>query len=363
MVVNGQDPQQSFLLGGMTLPFVSEYKYLGVVFDSHGGCRNHVSHVTRQGNQKFASCVSWAAREGLHVAWQSRLFQSYVLPAFTYGSEFLLCNQNLLDAMNLQLRKWGRRILGHPNGSPNPVVLLDLGWSDIQAMALKRAASLCSRLTSRWQSDPRADLPSVVFAYASSQPDSWATSVRGLLSEANVPPMEVAGIGPGAPRSVCRRWCQSANPALDRSSIQRSLQSVRAMDSLSEYLQYGAQLGLFIAAHSRRVSAADAREWGLARCGHHWCSDGRLARHSRLVEGCCLCSASCGTLAHALTECPGTADLRASWLAQAWHRPYNFSLRDLFDPASIENVPAAVRFVASVCRRAGAARADGIRYQ
>ena len=353
MVVNSQCQQQSFMLGGMTLPAVNEYKYLGVVFDSRGGCKSHVNHVTRKGNQKFASCVSWCSREGLHAAWQSRLFLTYVLPAFAHGSEFLLGNQSPVNAMELQLRKWGRRILGHPSGSPNPVVLLDLGWSDMQAIALKRAASLCSRLASRWQGGARDNLPSVVFAYASSNHNSWASCVRGLLSEASVPAMASAGVAAGASRAVCRSWCQSAYPALERSSIRRCLQSAHEMDSLAEYLQYHPEVGMLRAVHSRRVSFADAREWDLARCGHHWCSDGRLSRHIGLSEHCGLCPSSGGTLAHTLLECPGTADLRSFWIAQ---QATSLTLRNLFEVASMQNVPAAVHFVARAVRRAAVAR-------
>ena len=262
-----------------------------------------------------------------------------------------------MNAMDLQLRKWGRRILGHPSGSPNPVVLLDLGWPDMQAIALKRAASLNPRLASRWQDGARTDMPSLVFAYASSKSNSWASSVRGLLSQAGVPVMAAAGIGPGAPRTVCHRWRQLAYPALERSSALRCLRSAEEIGSLSEYLLYRPQGGMSAAVHNRRISFADAREWGLARCGHHWCSDGRLARHSLLPERCGLCPASHGTLAHTLFECPGTADLQQAWIAREGRQVAAYTLSYLFGVASSQNVPEGVQFVARACRRAATARA------
>ena len=259
--------------------------------------------------------------------------------------------------MNVQLRKWGRRILGYPNGTPNPVVLLDLGWSDMQTVAMKKAANLCSRLASRGQRGSCADLASRVYAYASSHPSSWAFSVRGLLEQEHIPALEASGLNPGASRAAYIRWRQLAHSSLENSSLRRSLQAAREISSLAGYLQYKPRPRMPTTVHNRRIATADAREWGLARCGHHWCSDGRLARHNHLGEQCFMCHASSGTLEHALFECPRTADLRAAWIMHTGHSPTALTLPDLFDHASIQDVPAAVRFVARVCRRAGAAAA------
>ena len=61
--------------------------------------------------------------------------------------------------------------------------------------------------------------------------------------------------------------------------------------------------------------ADEAREWGLARCGHHPCADGRAARHiGSNPPACCLCGSAQCSLEHLLAECSGTADLRSAWL-------------------------------------------------
>ena len=359
LVVNRRAPSQhDFKLGDSTLPIVEEYRYLGVVFDSRGKCKGHARHAVQKGGRKFATCVSWASREGLHVSWQSRLFQSYVLPAFAYGSEFFVGDRTILNSMDLQLRKWGRRILGFPNGTPNPVVFLELGWSDMHSIVLKRAASSFSWLSTRWHGHPRADLPGVVYAFARTQARSWTSCAHELLSQAGVSAPEASGLGPGAPAATRRRRCRAAHPILDRSSHQRTLQCAASMDSLSAYSAFCLQRGLLSVVHNRRVPAADAREWGLARCGHHWCSDGRMARHCHLSQRCCLCNSSDGTLMHALFVCARTADIRSDWSARI-SPPINqdFTLRTLFHLPDVSNVPAAVQFVARVCRRVSAAAA------
>ena len=73
-----------FRLGGLELPFVSSYRYLGVVFSSNGRWSHHVSYMSDRGKQRFATCVAWAQRGKLNLAWTARLFQMYVLDAFLW---------------------------------------------------------------------------------------------------------------------------------------------------------------------------------------------------------------------------------------------------------------------------------------
>ena len=143
---------------------------------------SHARHVVAKGNQKFATCVAWAAREGLHTAWRNQLFQSYVLAAFSFGLEFVLFDRGAMLLLDRQLRQWGRRLLAYPAGTPNPVVYSDLGWLDAQSIALKRAAGLLARLASGQHAHDRANLPAVVYAYAARQQGSWATCVSNSLA-------------------------------------------------------------------------------------------------------------------------------------------------------------------------------------
>ncbi|CAE8617086.1 unnamed protein product [Polarella glacialis] len=60
------------------------------------------------------------------------------------------------------------------------------------------------------------------------------------------------------------------------------------------------------------VRAEDAREWTLARCGHHSLSDGRSVRHLGVTQPC-LCGHSHCTLLHVTRSCPLFSDLRSAW--------------------------------------------------
>ena len=118
MVFHGRHQQlPPFKLGGLNLPFVSSYRYLGVVFSSNGRWTQHVEHMSSRSNHRFATCVAWAQREKLHLAWTARLFQVYVLDAFLFGAELIATDAVALRALGQQLRRLGRRILGWPSGS------------------------------------------------------------------------------------------------------------------------------------------------------------------------------------------------------------------------------------------------------
>ena len=114
--------------------------------------------------------------------------------------------------------------------------------------------------------------------------------------------------------------------------------------------------------HNSLIAADDARGWGLARSGHHPCSDGRSARHaSQCGSACPLSGALDGTLMHLLVLCPGVLDLRNGWLHQVGlhehqlNAPFAALCGQLFDPTNTINTPAStaahVRFVAACCRR------------
>ena len=80
---------QSVTLGGVALPVVSEYKYLGVVLSPTLSWAAHVQHVVDRGNRLFAQRVSWCRAERLPLHTASSIFLAYVLPIIAWGSEFL----------------------------------------------------------------------------------------------------------------------------------------------------------------------------------------------------------------------------------------------------------------------------------
>ena len=73
------------------------------------------------------------------------------------------------------LRRWGRRLLGWPSGSPNAAVFLELGWPDALHLCTERLLSLFGRALSM-PCGERCPLPALIFRTALSFPGSWASA-------------------------------------------------------------------------------------------------------------------------------------------------------------------------------------------
>ena len=112
--------------------------------------------------------------------------------------------------------------------------------------------------------------------------------------------------------------------------------------------------------HNTRIDFANARAWGLARCGHHAFADGRPARHVSVVPPPCLCGLAAPTLSHVVSECPAYHDLRVRWAAlvglhPASLPPWQTLAPYLFNPDlptnSAESVRAHVNFLGLAAAR------------
>ncbi|CAE8633289.1 unnamed protein product [Polarella glacialis] len=368
MVVNGlRWPEGPFTLGCVALSLVEQYPYLGVVFQHKGRWSSHVEHVSLRGDRRFAECAAWALRESLDSSWYDKLFRMCVLPAFLHGCELAAPDRCALQVMDKRLRTWGRRFLGWPRGAPNAAVLGDLGWLDAEALTLSRAAGLFGRLRSRQLAGYRSEVPAVVFQYALTRGSSWASLAAASLGAAGALASQVWNVGLGAPPLVSRRWRRDAvEPALACASQRRFPEAARSLDSLRAYLAVQPLLLLHTAIHNRRVPAADAREWGFARCGHHVFADGRVSRHSVSDMRCFFCDGLICSLNHVLVLCPATADLRSAWCRRvgafetdAAHRMLQRWVFDLgHDANSPANAAAHVAFVAVAYRRGVLASRD-----
>ena len=204
-----------------------------------------------------------------------------------------------------------------------------------------------------------------VFQYARRSPDSWASWAALNLDARGVPTDPQWGLGPGQPRGVVQSWLhQAVAHALRTFFVNRFRDMAAASESLATYLQVQPAPCLHDRVYNRRVAAADAREWGLTRCGHHPFSDGRSFRH--LSDGallCSLCFNEVGDLRHILLSCTGVNDLRLTWsrrLASSSYlhvarADYMLLFRWIFDPSHAYNNAAStaahVSFVAACCRR------------
>ena len=223
---------------------------------------------------------------------------------------------------------------------------------------MRRAASLWARLASCPAGGATAAITGRVFHYARRHGQSWAAWAFASLSAHGVPDAALRGIGPGQPPSLRHTWLrQDVGPALRAASNRRFQDSARGILSLHTYLALQSRPHLLMAVHNRRVSSSDARQWGLARCGHHIFSDGRISRHGAGASHCLFCDAEDGSLCHALAVCPATADLRQSWAFRTGFAPYpnlDAFMRALLSSSASNSLhvnAANISLIAQVCRR------------
>ena len=311
----------------------------------------HIEHVLARGERRLAQCVAWCSRESLDLAWMDQLFRTYVLEGCAFGLEFCDTDSNAISSFDARLRRWGRRLLRWPAGAPGCAVLGELGWPDAEALLLRRSMSLLGRLRCL-DRGAGCSVAAEVFRYASHLPGSWAAWAYAYARASGVVDPSHVGVGFPAGSVPRSRWMRHhVLPACEYGSARRFSQWASTFDSLTEYLLFQPRPRLCSLVHNARVPSEFAREWGLARCGHHPCSDGRSARHLGLAVDtpCRLCRSPGGTLHHLLAHCPATAALRSQWCWRACgcdplhvDMPALVSHSWLFRPDDQWNTPSSV---------------------
>ena len=302
-------------LGGVSLPMVSSYKYLGVLLTPTLTWTKHVQLLISRGNRLFAQCVAWCRAEHLPVHMASSIFRVYVLTSVSWGSEFFAQSPAALHLLDGAIRRWGRHILGWPPGSPCAGVFCELGWPDAEHLAMGRLLSLLGRSFSMAQG-LGCPLPATVLSVASHSPGTWAHHALAMCAHLDIPSPLAAGIHPQSPPHRVRRWVDLVvSPSLNLALHHRLQASIHSLSTtrLPDGATFSVNVGPDISVYGRGVSPEHARFWSLACWGHDSLPCGRPARHLGLPESCRFCDASVGDLWHSLSECPEFADLRSQW--------------------------------------------------
>ena len=358
----GRRPRTQLYLSTHAIPYVQTYRYLGVVLHERFTWKPHVLHVLARGEQRMAACLLWATRASLPLAWVNQIFHTYVLPSALYGIEHI-SEPAALALFRKRFLQWGRRLLMWPAGAPGVAVIGELGWLDLDAHWTLRSASLFARLLQIRGLRSRPCVPARVSEVAESWPTSWMSVIRRRLQFERVPDPASWAVGPNCSHTLIRSWCQRAvSPHVRACSSARFFAAASSVDSLQLYLSVQPVPSLCPAVYGHVANVQDAREWGLARCGHHCFADGRAARHRHVNPSsfCRFCALGPDTLEHALLQCDACADLRHQWqqhCSSAFQRN-TLDLSALFhtrgERCLARDIANNVRFVASVCRRAAA---------
>ena len=348
-------------LGGVPLPMVLQYRYLGIVLTPCLSWRAHVAYLCARGDRLFHQSGAWCHGEGLPVTFALSVFIAYVLSSASFGLEYIGDDPAALLQFNLSLQRWCRQLLGWPRASPVAAVHWELGIGDALRLVYGRAFSLFGRLSAMVQNGPRSPLPSSIFRLCSNEQGTWAHWCTCAFRSLSVSHPGDFGISPGSPPSSVSRWfSREVSTRLDHDlhlrlmAMAYDLHGVR-VDLATSHFSSAQHNPIY----SRSLPFAWSRSWGLARWGHDPSSTGRSARHQNRPVACPLCLADDGSLAHHLSVCPCHSAARdlwahscgfdvteaATWAAHPW----------LFNPQheanTLQTVRAHVRFVGHVCSR------------
>ena len=301
-------------LGGVPLPSVQQYRYLGIVLSPTLSWRPHVEFLCSRGDRLFHQASAWCLGEGLPLSFSSSVFVTYVLSSSSFGFEYIADDPLALQQFNLALRHWCRHLLGWPSASPVAAVHWELGISDALHLALGRArfSGACPLLI-------MLHLALRSLPVCSGSPRlRWAPGQTGarLLSTPSPSRSLPTWVSlTGSPPSSLHQWLsREVNPRLHRalrhrlSAMVSDLHGVLVDVSSDNFLPV-----IQNSVCSFNLPSSAFRLWGLARWGHDHSSTGRPSRHRQGPSTCPFCHDVDGSLMHHLSVCPSHRNARATW--------------------------------------------------
>ena len=308
-----------------------------------------------RGEGRFAACLSWTATSSEHlpVCFTERIFLNHVASSACFGIEFIHTDTQLRRT-DVRMYQWGKRLLLWPRRAPTVAVQGELGWLGVHCIRLPRLASLWARvirLSGKCSAGRIADL-------AKNVQSSFIYAAANELVCMGVAHPATWGIGPCTASSVVKRWLRHVKTVVCQHSHVMCSATLRATESLALDAELQPWPHLHHIVYSRHLSSVSSRFWGLARCEHHYFSDGRAARHSNTRSvPCRFCACGPDLLSHALLECSAHAASRRRWRPQVGMNPV-LCLQSLLNTRAGTNTARQivhnVQFLATVCQAAEA---------
>ena len=118
---------------GTVLQEVTEYKYLGLLFEKNGWKKEKAKMLRKA---KKAAAMAWglAVRVGnMTVKGMNNMWSALVRPHLEYGAEVMnTCQDNKWAEADMLMRKVGRRILKCGSRVPNDAITGELGWMSMR---------------------------------------------------------------------------------------------------------------------------------------------------------------------------------------------------------------------------------------
>jgi hypothetical protein len=179
---SNKDRSASFRINQQTLPRVSEYKYLGVVFSCGGGWGAHLKALRRKSISRTHEIIAWSRRRACPLTLTERLWRLYVPAAVLFGTGIMAFTKTQAAAVDRCQREAGRRILGFASRSPTPATLLELGWCSWSSECKLEMVRLLSRVAT----SPNTFIQALIVE-ASQEGNSWmhkaAANVEHLIDD------------------------------------------------------------------------------------------------------------------------------------------------------------------------------------
>ena len=139
-----QTNRYNFQLGGEDIEVVSEYKYLGVLFNYNGRFRKGELALKEQATKALYSLIGTSRRYDLPVDIQIELFNMMVVPVLTYGCE--IWGDNIVREVELLHMKFMKHVLYVHKFTSTDMVYGELGVYPLEITIKSRMINYWSRV-------------------------------------------------------------------------------------------------------------------------------------------------------------------------------------------------------------------------
>lgn len=140
----GRAGNYSFMINDVQLEVVTEYKYLGILFNRSGSFLAAKKYIASQASRAMFSLLKKARSLLLSLDIQIELFQKTIRPILLYGSEVWgFGNLNILVQVQLKFLK---HILNVKKSTPNCIVYGETGVLPLKVDIQCRMISYWSKL-------------------------------------------------------------------------------------------------------------------------------------------------------------------------------------------------------------------------
>jgi hypothetical protein len=332
--------------GDTALPWVSSYKYLGVLFSSTGTFAAHIAAKLEKG--AAASHTHRAITHNSRVAFSLRklALQAVVLPVVLWAAEVWHVPS---PARCRQLDSWQMHVVTDmmhcPHTASHACLQNELGILPLHVLCDQRMLAFVYRL----HRAPPASLLHCVFCACRAPDHPWYSAVQRLtsayavdwdLAQALSPPRFARYLAGCVEARLRALWCPrppSAAVAAYRAAFQPHLvppAMAQPYHALLRHRGAAAELLLQLRVHCLPLRSFTAR----------FAASSSTSALSAALQQCPCCSAPCETVSHFLFDCLGYAAHRALlWQSLASVAPHHLAVFRALPPPllPLAGVPAA----------------------